>query len=176
MSLSHCSLPKLTLTLVVVILVIGGCQRQNENALSEEEASQLLDRYMETMNNADMDLIDEIISPDYVLRSPMFPEPIVGREGYKAMVTNTAVIFPDIHAEINDIVIRGDELWGRFTLSGTNTGPIGELPPTGKPFLISGLAITTVADGMIISDETQWNVLDMFQQLGFTLVPPQTAQ
>ena len=92
------------------------------------------------------------------------------------MVTNTAVIFPDIHAEINDIVIRGDELWGRFTLSGTNTGPIGELPPTGKTFQISGLAITTVADGMIISDETQWNVLDMFQQLGFTLVPPQTEQ
>jgi len=153
----------------------------------------LLDRYMETINNVDMDLIDEIISPDYVLRSPMFPEPIVGIEeykamvtntavifpdihAYKAMVTNTAVIFPDIHAEINDIVIRGDELWGRFTLSGTNTGPIGELPPTGKPFQISGLAITTVADGMIISDETQWNVLDMFQQLGFTLVPPQTEQ
>ncbi len=176
MSFSHCSLPKLTLTLVAVIFVIGGCQRQNENILSEEEASQLLDRYMETINNVDMDLIDEIISPDYVLRSPMFPEPIVGIEGYKAMVINTAVIFPDIHAEINDIVIRGDELWGRFTLSGTNTGPIGKLPPTGKPFQISGLAITTVADGMIISDETQWNVLDMFQQLGFTLVPPQTEQ
>ena len=176
MSLSHCSLPKLTLTLVAVIFVIGGCQRQNENILSEEEASQLLDRYMETINNVDMDLIDEIISPDYVLRSPMFPEPIAGIEGYKAMVTNTAVIFPDIHAEVNDIVIRGDELWGRFTLSGTNTGPIGELPPTGKTFQISGLAITTVAGGMIISDETQWNVLDMFQQLGFTLVPPQTEQ
>ena len=37
MSLSHCSLPKLTLTLVAVIFVIGGCQRQNENILSEEE-------------------------------------------------------------------------------------------------------------------------------------------
>ncbi len=73
MSFSHCSLPKLTLTLVAVIFVIGGCQRQNENILSEEEASQLLDRYMETINNVDMDLIDEIISPDYVLRSPMFP-------------------------------------------------------------------------------------------------------
>ena len=176
MSLSHCSLPKLILTLTMVILTIGGCQRQNENILSEEEASQLLDRYMDTINNVDMDLIEEIISPDYVLRSPMFPEPIVGIEGYKAMVTNTAVIFPDIHAEIIDIVIRGDELWGRFTLSGTNTGPIGELPPTGKPFQISGLAITTVADGMIISDETQWNVLDMFQQLGFKLVPPQPEQ
>ncbi len=62
MSLSHCSLPKLTLTLVAVIFVIGGCQRQNENILSEEEASQLLDRYMETINNVDMDLIDESTS------------------------------------------------------------------------------------------------------------------
>lgn len=103
----------------------------------------------------------------------MFPEPIVGVDGYKALVVNTAGTFADLSAVIDEIVVHGDELWGRFTLSGTNTDPLGELPPTGKSFQITGLAATRVADGMIVADETYWNVLDFYQQIGFTLTPPQ---
>jgi hypothetical protein len=29
-----------------------------------------------------------------------------------------------------------------------------------------------VANGKIVEDETFWNVLDFYQQLGFTLTPP----
>jgi len=44
----------------------------------KKKAKVLLDRYMETMNNADLDLVDKIISPDFVLRTPFFPQPLVG--------------------------------------------------------------------------------------------------
>ncbi len=164
------------LLIALVVGVVAGCQPTSENVISDAEARVLLDRYMETINKADMELIDEIISPDFVLHSPMFPEPIVGIEAYKTMVTNTAVTFPDIHAVIDDFVVRGDELWGAFTLTGTNTGPLGELPPTGQSFQIQGYAVTRVADGKIVADETRWNVLSMFQQLGFKLTPPQAKE
>ena len=160
------------LLLVSSLSVSSGCQSERENEISEEEASILLDRYMETMNNADMALIDEIISPEYVLRSPMFPEPIVGIDGYKAVVTNTTNTFSEFRAVIDEVAVHGDQIWGRFSLSGTNTGPLGDLPPTGKSFRITGFAVTRVADGMIMEDETSWNVLDLYQQLGFTLMPP----
>ena len=42
-----------------------------------------------------------------------------------------------------------------------------------KKFQITGMAITRIADGKIIEDETYWNVLGLYQQLGFTLNPPQ---
>jgi hypothetical protein len=38
------------------------------------------------------------------------------------------------------------------------------------------MAITRVADGKIVEDETFWNVLDFYQQLGFTLSPPQPLE
>ena len=58
-------------------------------------------------------------------------------------------------------------------MEGTNTGPLGQLPATGKRFHISGLAVTQVVNGKIVMDETFWNVLGFYQQLGFTLTPPE---
>ena len=128
---------------------------------------------METMNNPDFDLIDEIISPEFVIHSPLFPEPIEGIEGYKDLVTNTVNTFSNFNATIEELVVKEDKIWSRFTMTGINTGLLGELPATGKKFQISGLAITRVVDGRIAEDETFWNVLSFYQQLGFTLTPPQ---
>lgn len=61
-------------------------------------------------------------------------------------------------------------------MTATNTGPLGDLPPTGKTFHITGMAITRVADGKIVEDETFWNVLDFYKQLGFELTPPQPPE
>lgn len=36
------------------------------------------------------------------------------------------------------------------------------------------MGITRIEDGKIIEDETYWNVLGFFQQMEFTLVPPDT--
>ncbi len=149
------------------------CQQQAKNAFTEKEAKVFLDRYMETMNRADLDLVDEIIAPEFVLRSPFFPEPIKGIEDYKALVTNTSKTFSDFNATIEEVVVKGDKIWGRFSMDGINTGPLGELPATGKKFHISGLAITRIVDGKIVEDETFWNVLEFYQQLGFTLAPPE---
>lgn len=128
---------------------------------------------METMNKADLDLVDKIIAPEFVLRSPFFPEPIEGIEAYKALVRNTSVTFSELNATIEEVIVNGDKIWARFSMAGINTGPLGDLPATGKKFHITGLAITRVADGKIVEDETYWNVLDFYQQLGFTLTPPQ---
>ncbi len=160
---------------IILVLICSSsfsCEQQAKNAFTEKEAKVFMDRYMETMNRADLDLVDEIIAPEFVLRSPFFPEPIEGIEGYKALVTNTSNTFSDLNATIEEVIVKGDKVWGRFSMEGTNTGPLGELPATGKKFHITGLAITRVVNGKIVEDETFWNVLELYQQLGFTLTPP----
>jgi len=149
------------------------CQQDNSNSLTEGEARIILEQYMETINSADLDLIDKIIDPDFELHSPFFPEPLMGIENYKAFVTNTANTFSDFKATIIDVVVKGDEVWGKFSMEGINTGPLGNLPATGKKFHITGLAVSKIVDGKLVRDETFWNVLDFYQQLGFTLTPPE---
>jgi steroid delta-isomerase-like uncharacterized protein len=146
--------------------------KQPSNSLSQEDARIIMTKYMETINGANLNLVDEVIATDFELHSPFFPEPLVGIDKYKAFVTTTSITFSDFKATIEEIVVEGNKVWGRFSMSGTNTGPLGGLPATGKSFHISGLAVSHIVDGKIIKDETFWNVLEFYQQLGFTLVPP----
>lgn len=165
---------KITLLNTLLLLCFSfSCQKQAKRVFTEEDAKVLMDQYMETMNRTDLDLVDEIIAPEFVIRSPLFPEPIKGIEGYKALVTNTSKTFSDFSATIEEVVVKGDKIWSRFSMEGINTGPLGDIPATGKKFHVSGLAITRVVNGKIVEDDTFWNVLDFYQQLGFTLTPPQ---
>jgi steroid delta-isomerase-like uncharacterized protein len=167
-------LTKIAFIFTLVLLGFSfSCQQQAKYVFTEKEAKVFMDRYMETMNRADLDLVDEIISPEFVLRTPLLPEPIVGIENYKTLVKNTSNTFSDFNAFIEDVAVKGDRIWSRFSMEGINTGPLGDIPATGKKFHVTGLAVTRVVDGKIIEDETFWNVLDFYQQLGFTLVPPQ---
>ena len=111
-----------------------------------------------------------------MLRYPILPEPLVGIEALKTMAKNNAISFSDFKGTVEELVVKGDKIWCRYTMTGTNTGPLGDLPPTGKTFRITGLAVTRVANGKIVEDETFWNVLDFYQQLGFTLTPPQLLE
>ena len=114
--------------------------------------------------------------PEFVLRTPFMPEPIVGIQALKDAIANLRVTFPDFEGKIEELTVKGDEIWSRYTMTGTNTGPLGDLPPTGKKMHVTGMAITRVADGKVIEDQTYWNVLGLYQQLGFTLVPPQVEK
>lgn len=164
---------KIIFIVLVLICSSFSCQQQAKDAFTEKATKIFMDRYMETLNRADLDLVDEIIAPEFVMHSPFFPEPIKGIEGYKALVTNTSKTFSDFNATIEEVIVKGDKIWGRFSMEGINTGPLGEFPATGKKFRISGLAITRVVKGKIVEDEIFWNVLEFYQQLGFTLTPPE---
>ena len=171
------SLPAVTTVAFLLLLCVPfSCQKQRTQGLTEEEAKTLMDRYMEIHNEGTLAIADEIFHPDFVLRTPFLPEPIVGIQALKDVITNLRMTFADFEGTIEEVVVKGDEIWSRYTMTGTNTGPLGDLPPTGKKMHVTGMAITRVADGKIIEDQTYWNVLGLYQQLGFTLVPPQIEE
>ena len=163
---------KIFLFLIPIIVLFITCQPKEDQSLAEEEAKVILDRFMETVMNADTILAEEILHPDCVLRYPVLPEPIKGIDNYKNFIINTANTFSEFKAVIEEVNVKGDKIWCRYTMTGINTGSLGDLPATGKKFKVTGMAITRIVDGKIIEDETYWNVLGLYQQLGFTLSPP----
>jgi predicted ester cyclase len=100
------------------------------------------------------------------------PEPARGMEACKKLIIITANTFSEFKGSIEEVNIKGDWIWSRFSMSGINSGPLGQIPATEKKFQITGMAITRIEDGKIIEDETYWNVWDFYKQLGFELVPP----
>jgi len=163
---------KLFLFLITLLVLFISCQPKEEQVLTEGDAKAILDRFMEITVNADTASAGEILHPDCVLKYPILPEPIKGIDSYKQFLFNTNNTFSEFKATIEEVNVKGDRVWCRYSMSGINTGQLGELPATGKKFQVTGMAITRIVDGKIIEDETYWNVLELFQQLGFTLLPP----
>ncbi len=160
------------LVLIPILVLLLSCQPKENQSLTEKEARVILNKLLETVSNVDTTLADEIIHPDCVLRYPNLPEPIKGIDAYKNFIKSTANTFSEFTGTIEEVNVKGDRIWCRYRMSAINTGPLGDIPATGKKFQITGMAITRIADGKIIEDETYWNVLGFFQQLGFTLTPP----
>ncbi|MDH5715337.1 MAG: ester cyclase, partial [Candidatus Aminicenantes bacterium] len=105
-----------------------------------------------------------------------YPEDIVGLEALKNYYAGNHKAFPDLHATIDEMIVKGDKMVVLWTITGTNTGPLGELLPTGKKVRFSGVAIDRVVNGKVVEEWVFWNVLDILQQLGFTLTPPQVEE
>ena len=154
---------------MVLILVIS-CQQ--ENIITEEEAKLLCDKVEIMYSKADTETANEILDSSYVLYSPLFPMGARGIDVLMYNIKSNSRSFPDFSLTIDSFFVKGDIIYSYWTQKGTNTGPLGRMPTTGKSINVSGFAISRVKDGKIYEEHTYWNVLEFYKQLGFQVIPP----
>ena len=51
-------------------------------------------------------------------------------------------------------------------MSGVHTGPLGDIPPTGKSFKINGVYFVRITGGKIVEHWGMGDTMAMMQQLG----------
>ena len=66
-------------------------------------------------------------------------------------------VAPDTRITIDEVVAEGDMVAVRAVLKGTNTGPIGNIPATGKKFNMAYVVFDRFRDGKIAEC---WQVMD----------------
>jgi len=123
----------------------------------------------EVINNGDFSVLDELVQPNYVYRSP--DQELEGPEALKGLLTAYRIAFPDLNVRIDDLVNGGNKVVISFTLTGTHEGDLMGISRTGKPVKINGMIISHFQDGKIIEE---WEILDMlamFQQLDVVSLP-----
>jgi predicted ester cyclase len=151
-----------------------------QTPVTEEQAKAIGEWYVKSRNEADLSLLDKIVSPDVIVHDPSRPEGIIGLSALKEQYGATHVAVPDVKFTLDDLYIKGDKSVWIFTMSGTITGtfrtPLGEIPPTGKSFRFSGVAVDRIVEGKIVEEWVYYNVLDILQPLGFTLAAPRPPQ
>ena len=119
-----------------------------------------------------LEVIDELVAEDYVGQFNSDP-PMHGREALRQGNAATQAAFPDLRIEVEDLVADGDRVAARYTSRGTHTGPFGSIPPTGKPFAISGITICRFRDGTLVEHWGVYDLLGGLQQLGVLPAPGQ---
>ena len=125
--------------------------------------------FKEGFNQGNLDLIDELASPDFVDHSAPPGAPTT-REAWKQGAVGMKAAFPDVHIHIEDEIAEGDRVVSRFTAHGTHQGEFMGIPATGKEIHVNGILIFRLADGKLVERWEQADTMGMMIQLG--VVPP----
>ena len=138
--------------------------------MSVEENKENIRRHVdEIWHKGNMEAVDELIAPNYVLRNPQGDD-ITGTEGFKqAVVTMARTIFPDIHWTIDNMIGEGDYVAVQYTFTGTFTGKMGDVEPTGKKMTQQQVIIYRFENGKQVETRIYRDMLSMYQQLGITI-------
>lgn len=78
---------------------------------------------------------------------------------------------PDSRQEIVVEVLQDDWMACVVTVTGTHTGPLLGIPPTGKHLRYNALLVDHVQDGLIVQHWALPDFLSIFQQVGMPLLP-----
>ena len=74
---------------------------------------------------------------------------------------------PDCRDSVLFILAEGDKVSYVTRTTGTQTGPMGELPASGREFALTNIVIHRVMDGKIAETWVSWDNVAMLTQLGF---------
>jgi steroid delta-isomerase-like uncharacterized protein len=123
----------------------------------------------EQVNRGNLEVFDEVLSPDYVRHCQAMPpeaQEIHGAEPLKAFVIEHLQAFPDWFEHIDLMFADGDMVSYVTTGTGTQMGPMGPLPATGKKVELSSIIIQRFEDGKIAETWISWDNVSFLTQLG----------
>ncbi len=151
--------------------------RRKEQAMSSAQENKAVSRRVaeEIFNQGELDLADELYTPDYVLHDPSLPEDLHGPEGLKQYAAMNLGAFPDARVTVEDQIAEGDMVATRWRATGTHTGELMGILPTGRRSEISGITINRFSGGRIAEDWYQSDDLGMLQQLGVIPSPEEVS-
>lgn len=127
----------------------------------------LADSYVEMINTHDPDQVDRFVAEDYVNHNAFVAD---GREANRRWWTAFFAGLPDVGVTMEDLVVSGDRVVGRFVYRGTHTGDFVGIPASGKLVEMRSIDIWRVRDGMFVEHWDELNLMQVFQQLG--VLPP----
>jgi predicted ester cyclase len=120
-------------------------------------------------DNADYDLIQEMTTEDYVY---ILPRPgRVSREDLPNLIDGFRTSAPDLHNVIHEQVVEGNVVVSRGTTHATNTGPLGDMPPSGNPVETDWVIFTRFEGDKIAEDYEIYDELAVMMQMG--VIPEQ---
>ena len=118
----------------------------------------------EAFGKGNLDAFDEVCAPTFRSHDPLMGDLDLAREkescrGYRAA-------FPDLKETILASFLDGDTVITHWRMTGTHSGPLMGLEPTGKRCTVEGISIAAFKAGKLVEDWVQWDALGLMRQLG----------
>ena len=163
--------------LILLFLIIAhlGCkpEKQEQNTPSQAQISQQVSTWIDSCwNQRNFAALEGLTSSE----STRLMNGVKVAEGPAELEAHLQLFFrafPDLVITAEEVHYKNSTAFLQWNARGTNTGIFGEVAPTGKRVNINGLShLSFTKEGKIIKEIVYYNELELLQQLGYTLIPP----
>ena len=112
-----------------------------------------------------MTFVDEHFATNVVSYTPNGTE-IRGLKNLREYNNANYDAFPDLHWTLEDIIVEGDKVAVRYTITGTHKGKFMGIPPTNKKITMWQIGIHHIVGDKLVESWTINDSLSAMQQLG----------
>jgi steroid delta-isomerase-like uncharacterized protein len=133
--------------------------------VSVEEQRAIVNRWIESWNKQDLAAAGDLLTPDYQRHDANLPE-LNGPEATVDFISTCISGFPDIHLDIEQLIVQDEHVAARLTVRGTHRGPFMGVPATGRQVTVEVADVFRLADGRIAEEWAMMNAMGLMQQLG----------
>jgi len=141
--------------------------------MSEQDKALVRRLFDEVVNKGNLDVIQELVASEHLAHHG--DEEHQGIEGFRRGVADMRSWFPDLHCAIEELIAEDDRVAAHVTFSGTHTGELGGIAPTGKQVRFTETVIIRIAGGKWAEDWSDADALGMLTQLGGRLAEDRTT-
>jgi steroid delta-isomerase-like uncharacterized protein len=141
-----------------------------------EDNERILREFIERVwNRGDLDAAADYLADHYTVHSDP-GDPWEGHtlalDAFRFRLGASRAPFPDLTFELDEVVAAGDRVAASWTMRGTHTAAMGDLPPSGRRIEVRGFTVYYFADGRITGHRQVVDRLAVMQQLGLMPPPP----
>jgi steroid delta-isomerase-like uncharacterized protein len=132
--------------------------------MQHENAALVRDSFA-AFNAGDLERLLAVVAPDLVMHLAELPEPIRGRETWQHGFEMMKRAFPDLEAQIEDVVAADDRVAVRVSFRGTHSGEFQGIPATGRRIHYVSHEFYRVENGLIVEEWICSDTATLFRQL-----------
>jgi predicted ester cyclase len=137
--------------------------------MSTQDNKAIVRRWNEELWTGNQAIFEECLAPNCLFHRTG------SQEELKKNVNEFRQAFPDAHGTIEDLIAEGDKVVTRWTVHGTHQGALWGAAPTGKQVTYTGMTINRMAEGKIVEDWYEGDVLGLLHQIGALAPVGQTS-
>ena len=121
--------------------------------MTTEQNKAIFLRFIGELGKGNLEIIDEVCSPDFAFHSPNWPDWPRGLEGARKLATHAKTIYRDGQGTLDDIIAEGDRVAVRWTFTATWIGEQRPgVPAYGEKVTVGSMSWYRFVDGKIAED------------------------
>jgi steroid delta-isomerase-like uncharacterized protein len=156
--------------LMCVVVAIVGCSSESSVEDLEQRNMAVVRQTHADLAAGDFEAFKASIGPNYVRHCQAMPpglQELRGTEEFFSFIEDFIKAVPGHQDTISQMIAQGDKVAYISTISGTQTGPMGNLPASGKTFTLVNIIIQRLENGKVAETWVSWDNVSMLSQLGF---------